>query len=204
MMKYARLHHSRKHSDSQGVYAFFNGAETYAPVSAGTAEGMPEDKGGGNFYGYRLGAAVQRAMAMRERGSPCKAEDIKGIGGMRDIYMSGLTYSPPLPYNAEMTEEEIFHAAIKPQSVKFTRFCPDLDGVHQEFGRISNGKQNLEIFGVYRCVEEDIGENQGVKKRNFVKRLCRQLFGRRKKSSAMKSVGIAEGQLEQLEKRGSV
>ncbi|GLJ55626.1 hypothetical protein SUGI_1194630 [Cryptomeria japonica] len=157
MMKYARLHHSRKHSDSQGVYAFFNGAETYAPVSAGTAEGMPEDKGGGNFYGYRLGAAVQRAMAMRERGSPCKAEDIK-----------------------------------------------DLDGVHQEFGRISNGKQNLEIFGVYRCVEEDIGENQGVKKRNFVKRLCRQLFGRRKKSSAMKSVGIAEGQLEQLEKRGSV
>ncbi|GLJ55621.1 hypothetical protein SUGI_1194540 [Cryptomeria japonica] len=187
MKTYSRLHHSRMHSDPQGLSTFCNGAEMSATASVGPAEGMSNDKGGGT---YRLGAAVQRAMAMRERhSSSCKLEDIKGIGGMRDVYMSWLAHSPSLSCNAtsgyfaEVTEDEIFCSAIGAQSMKYTRFCPDVDGLNQEFGHISNGKRELELGGNCSC-DGDLSKNQAVMKKSFVTRLCRQLFGRRKKSSS--------------------
>ncbi|GLJ55615.1 hypothetical protein SUGI_1194460 [Cryptomeria japonica] len=140
-------------------------------------------KEGGSGSG-RLGAAVQRAMAMRERHSSSCADDVKGIGAIRDVYISWLASSPPKDsvMNVRCCKcgggEQILHSAIGTQSMKYTRFFLDDQG----FSVTGDEDYVAQVCGVCSSSVEDLSGSPAAKKKSFFIHVCRQLLGFSRKS----------------------
>ncbi|GLJ55612.1 hypothetical protein SUGI_1194430 [Cryptomeria japonica] len=199
MKRYYRLQDSRVHSNPNSSTA--TATATATPTSLNSTEMY---RGGEGSCSGRLGAAVQRVMAMRERHS--SQNDVKGIGAMRDLYISCPTTNCNKAISAksecwkcerngpQMAGKEV--SVVGTQSMRYTRFLPSKDwcnasenedGGHHSFasllpGFVSNGTQSPQICVACICVNEDQKENTVGKKKGFLRYVRRQLLGLGRKS----------------------
>eukprot|EP01018_Ginkgo_biloba_P012325 Gb_36144 [translate_table: standard] len=201
MQRYARLHDCRVHNDEAVFKSHAHDVAEDQKVCRGISKLEYRDLSYqiGDGGSGRLGAAVQRAMALRERQS--SPANVEGIGAMRDLYMSwianGRSTSPGrLPESSSNVEywadssTEMLNS--RTQSMRYSRFCPsnpddqdrhiiikapDVYNVSAQSSSSSAQKQEL-------CDQRKINataENKNNKK-GFMRLVCRHLFSLRKKS----------------------
>jgi len=147
MGRYARLHDNRVHTDHGDRIPAQRLSNRVSYDTADQAKEVKYRHVGGSSG--RLGAAVQRAMAMRER-QTTPASEVKGIGAMRHLCNINNTLSASAECKSIAEEEEGNEsnkvlsplAGLQSESMRYQRlYCPASIADEDQYSRLNNAPQ---------------------------------------------------------------